>query len=149
MEISERLRQELQEATTRLKRLAADIADEEANTRAAGSESVTDVVDAAQGAAERDMHFATRSLLQARAKRLAAALQRLDTGRYGICDECNDPIAPARLAALPEVTSCVRCQDRRERHAHHHRDHHGVRPTHEHRSHHAGRGRRSRTGIPA
>jgi RNA polymerase-binding transcription factor DksA len=29
--------------------------------------------------------------------------------------ECEEPIAPARLRALPEVLTCVRCQDRIER----------------------------------
>jgi RNA polymerase-binding transcription factor DksA len=29
--------------------------------------------------------------------------------------ECNEAIAPARLRAMPEVTTCVRCQDRLER----------------------------------
>ena len=36
-------------------------------------------------------------------------------GEYGICQECSEPIAPARLRAMPEVTNCVRCQDRLER----------------------------------
>jgi DnaK suppressor protein len=118
MEISERLEQELKEATARLRRLAQDLADEETAGRAAGSETVADVVDAAQGAADRDMHFVTRSLLQSRTRRLAAALARLNTGRYGTCDQCGEAIAPARLVAVPEVTSCVRCQDRRERAGH-------------------------------
>lgn len=151
MEISERLEQELKEATARLRRLAQDLVDEETAGRAAGSETVADVVDAAQGAADRDMHFATRSLLQARTKRLAAALARLNSGRYGTCEECGEAIAPARLAAMPEVTSCVRCQDRRERAGHRHHDHHAVRLEHRHRSRHPGRGgrRQSAAGISA
>jgi RNA polymerase-binding transcription factor len=36
-------------------------------------------------------------------------------GEYGICQECEERIAPARLRAMPEVTTCVRCQDRLER----------------------------------
>jgi DnaK suppressor protein len=150
MEISERLRQELQDATTRLRRLAADIAAEEIKGHTAGSESVTDVVDAAQGAADRDMHFATRSLLQARAKRLASALARLDSGRYGVCDECGEDIAPARLAAMPEVTACVRCQERRERTGrYHHGSHHPLRPVHDHRPRHGSRGRRRAAEVSA
>jgi len=139
MEISERLRQELDDATARLKRLAEDIAGEENGGRVAGGDSVADVVDAAQGVAERDMHFATRSLLQARATRLAAALARINAGSYGVCDDCGEAIAPARLAAMPEVTVCVACQARRERGGHRHHAHHALRPTHTHRSHHDGR----------
>jgi RNA polymerase-binding transcription factor DksA len=61
------------------------------------------------------MSFATRSLLVDRANKLAEALERLRGGEYGICEECGEAIAPARLRAMPEVTTCVRCQDRLER----------------------------------
>lgn len=151
MDINDRLTQELHDTTTRLKRLALEIAGEETGGRAAGSETVTDVVDAAQGAADRDMHFATRSLLQARARRLAAALSRLASGRYGRCDDCGEAIAPERLAALPEVGSCVRCQERRERARHRHDGHHAQPKGHEHRSRHAERGSRPRRSsrVPA
>ncbi|MCL6648184.1 MAG: TraR/DksA family transcriptional regulator, partial [Chloroflexi bacterium] len=44
-----------------------------------------------------------------------AALDRLRDGEYGTCVECGEPIAPARLRAMPEVLTCVRCQDRIER----------------------------------
>ena len=38
-----------------------------------------------------------------------AALQRLDDGSYGICDNCGVEISPNRLAALPAATLCVDC----------------------------------------
>ncbi len=47
--------------------------------------------------------------------RLQAALDRLRVGEYGVCVECEEPINPRRLQALPEVQTCVRCQDRIER----------------------------------
>jgi RNA polymerase-binding transcription factor DksA len=50
--------------------------------------------------------------------RLAAAIERLDDGDYGVCVECNEAIAPARLRVMPEVQTCVRCQDRLERERH-------------------------------
>lgn len=37
------------------------------------------------------------------------ALRRLDDGTYGICTSCDEPIEPARLAALPEAAECVDC----------------------------------------
>jgi RNA polymerase-binding transcription factor DksA len=74
-----------------------------------------DEMDVIQVAEDREMSFATRSLLVERANRLAAALERLRSGEYGTCEECGEIIAPARLSAMPEVTTCVRCQDRLER----------------------------------
>jgi len=63
------------------------------------------------------MGFATREKLVERANRLSAALVRLKAGEYARCAECAEDISPARLHALPEVQTCVRCQDRIERFA--------------------------------
>lgn len=40
---------------------------------------------------------------------LLAALDRLDDGTYGICERCGGAIAPARLEARPETTTCITC----------------------------------------
>jgi DnaK suppressor protein len=37
------------------------------------------------------------------------ALSKLDAGTYGICDVCGQPIAPARLRAMPESATCLSC----------------------------------------
>lgn len=76
---------------------------------------LADEVDVIQVNEDREMSFATRSLLVERANRLAEALERLRDGEYGVCQECDEAIAPARLKAMPEVMTCVRCQDRLER----------------------------------
>jgi DnaK suppressor protein len=39
------------------------------------------------------------------------ALDRLDTGDYGVCLECDEPIAEKRLRALPWARYCVACQE--------------------------------------
>ena len=64
---------------------------------------------------DREMNFATRSMLVERANKLTEALDRLRDGEYGVCAECGEPIAAARLRVMPEATACVRCQDRLER----------------------------------
>ena len=43
------------------------------------------------------------------AKRIAAALQRLDEGSYGECLDCGEEIADARLAQDPTVPLCISC----------------------------------------
>jgi RNA polymerase-binding protein DksA len=40
------------------------------------------------------------------------ALQRMDSGTYGICTRCGEPIAPARLQALPAAEHCIRCAEK-------------------------------------
>ena len=38
-----------------------------------------------------------------------AALVRLDTGTYGVCETCGRPIAEGRLEARPTARTCVGC----------------------------------------
>jgi DnaK suppressor protein len=40
------------------------------------------------------------------------ALDRMDSGDYGICLACEEPIAAKRLAAIPWARYCVSCQER-------------------------------------
>ena len=56
-----------------------------------------------------------RRRLTERAFALHRALKRIEAGEYGICTTCDHPIAPARLAAIPEADLCVGCQERHER----------------------------------
>jgi RNA polymerase-binding protein DksA len=40
------------------------------------------------------------------------ALARMDSGDYGTCARCEEPIAPARLRALPAADLCIRCAEK-------------------------------------
>ena len=42
------------------------------------------------------------------------ALDRMETGEYGLCESCGGPIQPKRLKALPWATKCVACQEAAE-----------------------------------
>ena len=44
-------------------------------------------------------------------KKIDHALQRLDQGSYGICSKCGQPIADARLEALPYADLCIDCAE--------------------------------------
>ncbi|MGB8347800.1 MAG: TraR/DksA family transcriptional regulator [Ktedonobacteraceae bacterium] len=39
-----------------------------------------------------------------------AALQRIEQGTYGICENCGQPIYEKRLEALPWASLCLKCQ---------------------------------------
>lgn len=46
--------------------------------------------------------------------KIRQALERLDDGTYGICDECGEPISIQRLKARPVTTLCINCKSRME-----------------------------------
>ncbi|MFD9354142.1 TraR/DksA family transcriptional regulator [Streptomyces sp. NPDC060031] len=43
------------------------------------------------------------------------ALERLEAGTYGICENCGKPIGKARMQAFPRATLCVDCKQKQER----------------------------------
>jgi len=44
-----------------------------------------------------------------------AARERIRNGSYGLCSECEEPIPPARLRAVPTARLCLQHQAERER----------------------------------
>jgi RNA polymerase-binding transcription factor DksA len=42
-------------------------------------------------------------------KEISSAMERLDKGTFGICEECQSPIPKLRLDALPYARNCVEC----------------------------------------
>ena len=113
--IRNRLEQDLRTAVRRLRQVGGAAAIEDVARTVGDGNGFADEMDSIQANERREIEFATRELLVDRVRRLGAALERLDEGDYGICVECEEPIPAARLKAMPEVTTCVRCQDRLER----------------------------------
>ena len=112
--IKKKLEAELNRTVARIRNMGGAATSVDTLGAAGESYQMADEVDVIQVNEDREMSFATRSLLVERANRLAGALERLRGGDYGTCEECGETIAPARLKAMPEVTTCVRCQDRLE-----------------------------------
>ena len=113
--IQERLEEELEGAVNRLRRMDGAVALEDFPGVIGDNSPFADEVDEIQANEGREIGFATRTLLVERVHKLRNALEHLRDGDYGTCIECGEPIAAARLRALPEVETCVRCQDRIER----------------------------------
>ena len=114
-DVRDRIEKELGSVMGRLRQLGGAVVIEEFPGALVDNSPFSDPTEEVQVQGEREVSFATRSLLVERANRLAEALDRLREGEYGTCEECGEPIAPARLKAMPEVTTCVRCQDKLER----------------------------------
>lgn len=46
---------------------------------------------------------------------IGRALDKLDEGTFGVCEECGQPIGEARLRALPFADLCIQCKQTEER----------------------------------
>ena len=71
-----------------------------------------DLADQASG--NNEVHIQLK-LKQTDAKILQAieeALYRMEKGTYGICRDCGEPIAPARLNAIPWTRVCITCKEK-------------------------------------
>jgi len=47
-------------------------------------------------------------------KKIQGALQRIDDGTYGFCDDCGEDISISRLKARPVTKLCIHCKSKQE-----------------------------------
>ena len=75
---------------------------------------VPDPADRATIEEEHALELRTRDRERKLLKKISQALNRLDTGEYGFCDETGEPIGLPRLLARPTATLSLEAQQRRE-----------------------------------
>lgn len=108
-----RLEQEL----ARVRKRIADLKREpEPEELAAGGDNtpLSEDVDAAAVAREKELSGQVLNGLLQRAEALEEALRRAAEGSYGICVACKNRIPESRLGVLPEVALCASCQTKKE-----------------------------------
>ena len=69
-----------------------------------------------QAAGNNEVHIQLK-LKQTDAKILQAideALRRIDQGTFGVCRDCGEPIAEARLNAIPWTRVCIACKEKQK-----------------------------------
>jgi DnaK suppressor protein len=74
-----------------------------------------DLTDRASLETERAIELRTRDRERKLISKIDAALQRIDTGTYGFCEETDQPIGVRRLEARPIATLTIEAQERHER----------------------------------
>jgi len=81
-----------------------------------------DVIDAAAKEADYKLTLRARNRDFKLLKKIEEALQRIDSGTYGYCEETGEPIGLKRLDARPIATLGIEAQERHEREERTHRD---------------------------
>jgi DnaK suppressor protein len=105
--MSERERQQLLAV---LHQKLAEIAGETAGKDSLAQERSCDPLDEAQAELTLALAVGRLSLDWSTKKAVLAALDKIRSGDYGICENCEQPIHPKRLQAVPWATLCVSCQ---------------------------------------
>src|SRR5437867_11177383 len=65
--------------------------------------------DSSQVTAERGEAEALANSLRETLAEVESALEKMDNGTYGQCENCGKPIAAARLEAMPAARLCIDC----------------------------------------
>jgi DnaK suppressor protein len=80
----------------------------------ADTPDVKDVEEHSGDVAEIGVGVAVLELTSRMVQGIESALERLKAGTYGACADCEEPIALARLRALPFAERCRDCQEARD-----------------------------------
>ena len=78
------------------------------------NEVFADLADRASAESDRTLTLRLRDRELRLIRKIRQALQRIDDGTYGICEECGDDISLARLKARPVTRLCINCKARQE-----------------------------------
>ena len=107
--LRDRLEQKKSELSARLERITANLRRGfEADSKEMAKQlEDSEVVDALGNEAREEI------------AKINAALQRMDSGDYGLCIECGDAISFGRLEAYPYADECIDCAEFDEHRRHH------------------------------
>lgn len=71
-----------------------------------------DLADQADGTNEVHIQLKVKQTDAKILQAIEEALRRMDQGTYGVCRDCGEEIAPARLNAIPWTRVCITCKEK-------------------------------------
>ena len=108
----EEIKQKLQEEK---KQILMELQTQRAFNQDDSRKDVGDEVDSSVNEQARELSLLMRDRNRDRLEAIEEAIQRMQTGDYGFCEECGDSIPKRRLIAMPLARMCVNCQQDQER----------------------------------
>lgn len=97
-------------------------ADETLHSLGEGGIAEADLTDRASVETDRALELRTRDRARKLISKIDQALERIENGTYGYCEESGEPIGLRRLEARPIATLSIEAQERHERMERIHRD---------------------------
>ncbi len=80
-----------------------------------GQDGIQDIGDESVTSYNRHLLMSLRQNERAKLIEVDEALDRIENGSFGMCEECEEPIALKRLEVIPNARYCVRCKEELER----------------------------------
>nr|HDN01066.1 RNA polymerase-binding protein DksA [Deltaproteobacteria bacterium] len=74
-----------------------------------------DPTDRASAESDRSFELRIRDRERKLIKKIDKALERIENGTYGICEDCGGEIGIKRLTARPVTTRCIECKSKQEK----------------------------------
>lgn len=115
-EFVEKQRQRLQEIKAELERMVRGLEeDQQYRAEEEGDFTQHDSGDMSQSLFNRELDATVEQTIEKRLEAVERALQKVEEGTYGLCDDTGEAIPKGRLEAMPEAIYTVEAQQRRER----------------------------------
>ncbi|HYA04189.1 MAG TPA: RNA polymerase-binding protein DksA [Syntrophobacteria bacterium] len=99
--------------TERLRELLSE-AEKTVTGMTSSGENFPDPTDRASLESDRNFMLRIRDRERKLISKIKDALERVDSGEFGICEMCGDDIGEERLKARPVTTLCINCKKRQE-----------------------------------
>lgn len=77
-------------------------------------DSFPDPTDRASAESDRNFILRLRDRERKLIVKIKEALERIEEGNFGVCEECGEEISFKRLEARPVTTLCIACKNRQE-----------------------------------
>ena len=115
-EFVEKQRERLEDLRTELVGTVRGLEDDQlSQSEDEGDFTEHDAGDMSQSLYDREVDATLEQNIENRLQYVERALQKIEEGTYGICDDTGEPIPRGRLEAIPEAIYTVEAQQRRER----------------------------------
>jgi len=115
-EFVEKQRERLEDLRTELGQVVRGLGDDQrSQSEDEGDFTEHDSGDMSRSLYDREVDATLEQTIENRLQYVERALQKLEEGTYGICDDTGEPIPRGRLEAIPEAIYTVEAQQRRER----------------------------------
>ncbi len=79
------------------------------------TDDLPDEIDLASSEYQQGMALRLRDREKFLIEKIDRALEKIEAGSFGTCEECSEEISVKRLEVRPETTMCIRCKEEQEK----------------------------------